>query len=298
MSSGSSIAAVRTGWVLFLLLAAALLAGVILPAPASAAAGLKAAAAGTRAMWLWDIGTAQPADMLAWAKARGVNEIFVHAGAGLPSDTARMTRLRELKRGADKARIRLSALGGDPAWATDHAAARAWQRAVLGTGLFAGSHVDVEPYALPAWQTDQGALASGLVEMLRLLQADDPRPLEADIPFWYHTIPTGPGATLADGVLAQVDGVTVMSYRDTATGPNSMMDVSADILARGTEAGKPVRLSAETGSLSDCLHCTFYEEGAARMTTVLADVDSAARAYPAFAGIAVHHYASWRTMKP
>ncbi|GIH76709.1 hypothetical protein [Planobispora longispora] len=287
--------AARTGWVV---LAVTLLLGVIFSAPASAAPRMKAATAGTRAMWLWDIGTARPADVLSWARTRGVREIFVHAGPRLPSDTARLTRIRELKRGADKYGIRLSALGGDPAWTTDHAAARAWQRAVLGTGLFAGSHVDVEPYALPGWQTDQATLVTGLLRMLQLLQADNPRPLEADIPFWYHTIPAGPGVTLADAVLARVNAVTVMSYRDTVTGPNSMMDVSADILTRGTKAGKPVRLSTETTQLADCAHCTFYEEGSARMSAALTAVDTAARAYPAFAGVAVHHYASWRTMKP
>ncbi|GGS52618.1 hypothetical protein GCM10010156_09120 [Planobispora rosea] len=294
MGKGSSTAAVRTGWAV---LALVLSLGVVLPAPASAAGALKPAAAGTRATWLWNPAAARPADVLAWAKGRGVKEIFVHVDARLPSDAALLTKLRELKRGTDRAGIRLTALGGDPAWALDHAAARTWQRAVLGTRLFVGSHVDVEPYALPAWQTDQATVAAGLLRMLQLLQADDARPLEADIPFWYHTIPTGSGTTLADGVLARVNAVTVMSYRDTATGPNSMMDVSADILTRGTRAGKPVRLATETAPLADCLHCTFHEEGSARMTSVLAVVDGAARAYPAFAGVAIHHYASWRAMR-
>ncbi|GGL11382.1 hypothetical protein [Planomonospora parontospora] len=286
--------AVRPGWVL---LTVTLLLGTVLAVPASASARLKPAAAGTRAMWLWDAGEVRPADVLAWARARGVKEVFVHADARLPSDAARLARLRELKRGADTARIRLTALGGDPRWALDHAAARAWQRAVLGTGLFAGSHVDVEPYVLPGWRTDQPALVAGLLRMLQLLQADDPRPLEADVPFWYGTVPAGPRTTLADAVLARVDAVTVMSYRDTVSGPNSLTAVGADMLARAGRAGRPARLAAETAPLTDCRHCTFHEEGAARMTAALAKVDAVARAYPAFAGIAVHHYTAWRAMR-
>ncbi|MBG0831126.1 hypothetical protein HS041_25530 [Planomonospora sp. ID67723] len=284
------------------LLAVVLLAGPGLAVPASAqpkpSVRLKPAAAGTRAMWLWRPDAVRPVDVLAWARARGVREIFVHADARLPSSASRLARLRELKRGADTARIRLTALGGDPEWAADHAAARTWQRAVLGTGLFAGSHVDVEPYVLPRWRTDQAGTVTGLLRMLQLLQADDARPLEADVPFWYHTVPAGPRTTLADAVLARVDAVTVMSYRDTASGPNSLMAVGADMLARATRAGRPVRLAAETAPLADCPYCTFHEEGGARMTAALAEVDVAARAYPAFAGIAVHHYPSWRAMRP
>ncbi|GAT67178.1 amidase [Planomonospora sphaerica] len=271
------------------------------PAPAVAvppSAGTRAAPApaGTRAMWLWNSATAVPAEVLAWARDQGVTEIFAYAPANLPTNSALLTRMRELKRGADTAGIRLTALGGEPEWATDHTAARTWQRAVLGTGLFAGSHVDVEPYALPAWQSDQAALAQSFVQMLQTLQADSARPLEADVPFWYGEIPTGTGTTLADQVLAQVNGVTVMSYRDTATGPNSMTDIAADVLTRGSAAGRPVRLGAETGPLEDCPHCTFAGEEPARVTTVLAEVDAAVGAYAAFNGIAVHHYESWRTM--
>ncbi|GAA3141409.1 hypothetical protein GCM10010466_35500 [Planomonospora alba] len=265
-------------------------------APPSAGTRTAPAPAGTRAMWLWNSATARPADVLAWARAQNVTEIFAYAPATLPANSTQLTRMRELKRGADTAGIRLTALGGEPEWATDHAAARAWQRAVLGTGLFAGSHVDVEPYALPAWQSGQESLAQSFVRMLELLQADDTRPLEADVPFWYGEIPLGSGTTLADQVLARVDAATVMSYRDTATGPNSMTDIATDMLTRAAGAGKPLRLGAETQPLADCPHCTFAEEGAARMSAVLAEVDRVAGAYATFNGIAIHHYASWRTM--
>ncbi|GIH96154.1 hypothetical protein ACFFMN_42665 [Planobispora siamensis] len=270
---------------------------LVTPAPASAAAGLKPAPAGTRAMWLWHTATAKPSDVLSWARARGVKEIFVYVDAELPSTPATLARVRELKRGADVSKIRLTALGGEPEWATDHASALAWQRAVLGTRLFTGSHVDVEPYVLPQWQANRAGLVSGLVKLLERLQAADPRPLEADVPAWYGIIPAGTGITLADAVLARVNAITVMSYRDTAKGPNSMMDISTDLLTRGSRAGRPVRLGAETAPLSDCVYCTFHEEGRTRMTTVLSQVDAAARAHPAFAGIAIHHYTSWRTMR-
>jgi hypothetical protein len=105
------------------------------------------------------------------------------------------------------------------------------------------------------------------------------------------------GKNLADEVLKRVSAITVMSYRDTATGPNSIMSISADWLARGTVAGKRVRLGAETVPLADCPHCTFHEEGATKLATELSKVDAATRRTPSFGGIAIHRYGTWRALK-
>src|SRR4029450_4507777 len=106
------------------------------PRPAAWPAGgaaLPAMPAGPRAMWLW--GDQPAADVVTWAATRGVSEIFVYVSpAGLTNGD--LGRLQEMKQRADAHRIRLSALGGDSAWTTDHAAALAWQRAVVTTGLF------------------------------------------------------------------------------------------------------------------------------------------------------------------
>jgi hypothetical protein len=266
-----------------------LVAGVV---PAQAAQK-PPAATGSRAMWLWT--RTDPTAVIRWAAGHGVREIFAYVPADL-STSGDLPRLRVLKQRADAAGIRLTALGGDARWVFDPDAALAWQSAALSTGLFAGAHVDVEPYALAQWYADRATTVSAYLSLLGRLQAQSPAPLEADVPFWYATVPSGAG-NLADQVLARVDAVTVMSYRDTATGPNSMMDVATDMLGRGSAAGKPVRLAAETQQLADCPYCTFYEEGQAQLARTLTTVDTAARAYPGYAGIAVHHYDSWVALR-
>jgi hypothetical protein len=115
------------------------------------------------------------------------------------------------------------------------------------------------------------------------------------VPFWYGQYKVGK-LNLADEVLKRVKAVTVMSYRDTGTGPNSMVAVGQDWLIRGAAAGKRVRLSAETNPLPDCGHCTFAEEGTKRLNQELAKVDAATRKAAAFGGIAVHRYGTWRTL--
>jgi hypothetical protein len=74
--------------------------------------------------------------------------------------------------------------------------------------------------------------------------------------------------------------------------------ISQDWLARGSAAGKRVRLGAETDPLPECAYCTFAQEGARRMTQELAKVDVAARTSGAYGGVAIHRYGGWRSLRP
>lgn len=282
----------RARWRSWLVSAVLVTSPLALPAASSAGgAGLPPAAPGTRAMWLWDGSPA--AEVVPWAAAHGVSEIFVHVGPAALTDD--LPRLRAMRQAADAAGIRLTALGGDSTWTTDHAAALAWQRTAVTTGVFSGIHVDVEPYLTAGWSTDLRGTQTSFLALLDKLRTGSRLPLEADVPFWYGQYTVG-GKNLATEVLRRVNAVTVMSYRDTGTGPNSILEVSRDWLTRGAAAGKRVRLGAETGPLADCPYCTFAEEGATRLGSELAKVDAATRSTTGFAGIAVHHYASWRDL--
>jgi hypothetical protein len=266
-----------------------------LAVPQSSTAGranLTPMPAKTRAMWLW--GDEPAAEVVDWAVAKGLSEIFVYVSPTLLID-GDLARLQEMRQRADAARIRLTALGGDSSWATDHAAALAWQRTVVRTGVFAGIHLDVEPYLAPGWTTDLQATERAYLALLDKVRTGSTLPLEADVPFWFGQYRVG-GKNLADEVLKRVTAVTVMSYRDTGTGANSMLAISQDWLVRGAAAGKRVRLGAETGALADCPYCTFHTEGAARLEQELAKVDAATRSTPAFGGIAIHHYGAWRKL--
>jgi hypothetical protein len=256
------------------------------PATTQPTATLQAAT--SRAMWVW---SDRPAEqVVSWAAGHGVTELLVYVHPTLvPGE---LDRLRDLKKRSDAAGIRLSALGGDPSWTFRHSDALAWQRTVVGTRLFAGLHVDIEPYLRREWTTDRTRTAKSYVDVLAKLRAGSTLPLEAAVPFWYGTI-TYNGRNLATEVLSRVSAVAVMSYRDTVTGPNSVMAISQDWLARGAAAGRPVRLGLETMPLADCAHCTFAEEGAAALNAALDEVTAAGAAYPAFAGTAVHHLDSW-----
>ncbi|GII05974.1 hypothetical protein Pta02_79820 [Planobispora takensis] len=257
------------------------------------AAGCGGAPEAERAMWLWR--PAEPAAVVEWATSQRVSEIFAYVPSEpTPQERDRLTRL---KKDCDAAGIRLAALGGEPEWALDHAAALAWQRTAVGTGLFRALHLDVEPYQLREWSTDRDRITASFVDLLGKLRRGASLPLEADVPFWYHTVPVG-SVTLADEVLSRTDAVTVMSYRDTATGPGSITDISADMLSRGDRAGRPVRLGAETLALADCPYCTFHGKDRRTLDAALAQVDEASAGHSSYAGVAIHDYTSWTAMPP
>lgn len=258
-----------------------------------ASAETTGAASVVRSTWVWD--RPDPVELTTFTADRGVTRLYVHTPPVIGA--ADLAWLQALSAHAAAAGQDLWALGGDPTWVDRHGDALAWQRAALATGLFTGSHVDVEPYALDGWADERTrrSLVDGHVSLMSKLQGDSALPLQADLPFWAHEVSARKG-TWADGVLARVDGVTAMSYRDSAAG---ILDVGAVLLERGAVAGKPVQLAAETVPLPDCPYCTFAEEGSAALDAALAEVDATAgAASPAYAGISVHDYAHWRLIGP
>ena len=259
-----------------------------------------AATAPPRAMWVWVWPDADSVVQL--AQARGVQQLFV----AVPPDVAsssQLNRLRDLVSRARAAGLRVDALGGDagwvddPTWAVEH-----WVRPTLATGLFAGLHVDVEPWTTPAWTTQRSSTVTRYLAMLdRLVGASGGSPVEADIPFWFDEIQAGKRSTLDREVLRRVSGITVMAYRNTATGADGTIALSQAELAHGGAAGKPVRIGQETaylGSEPTNEKQTFYGYTVTQMDAQLAQVDAAFSACASYAGVAVHDYTGYAALAP
>ena len=287
----------------------ALLAAAVLSLTGAAAAAAQQArrtgapvagaaqSAWARGMWVWNQPT--PKTLVAFAQARGISELFVSVPSNLPT-SARLTWVKAVSKLAVPAGIRLQALGGDPGWIDDPAAAVAWQDAALSTGLFAGVHVDIEPWQRADWNTDQARVVAGYLATYDRLQAATMLPLEADVPFWLWTLTAADGTAVDAAVLARVDKVTVMSYRDTVTGADSITDIAARTLAAGVAAGKPVRLAVETNNLgSDPVSAkqTFYGSTESAVSTALDQVDAAESGVASYAGMAVHDYTGYNALR-
>jgi hypothetical protein len=250
-------------------------------------------------MWVWD--TSDPQAVVDLAVARGVGQLYAAVPPRVGS-SPQLPQLRDLVQRASAAGVRVDALGGDPTWVDNQSwVVENWLRPALATGLFTGVHVDLEPYALPAWQTRRATVVKKWLATLDTLRAaTGGAPLEADIPFWLDTVPVG-GSTLDREVIRRTDGVTVMAYRDTATGPDGTIALSAKAIRAGEDLGVPVRIGQETGYLGDdptAAKQTFFGQTTTEMESQLAQVIAAYDASPAFSGLAVHDAASYAAMTP
>ena len=278
------------------LLAATVLVLGVLATTVPASSAPRASSAGARAMWVWDR-PGVPA-LVDFARRHAVRDLFVSA----PGDLATSPDLpwfRSLRTSTRTAGIRVHALGAEVWWLDDHEAALAWQQQALATGLFDGVHLDVEPWLHPGWGSDPSALLASWVALLQQSSASTGLRVEADIPFWLHEHAVG-GRPADEAVIGAVDAVTVMSYRDTATGPDSITGISGAALATAARLGRPARLAVETRWLGDdpvAAKQTFFGSTQRQLDRALAAVDAATAGQPTYAGIAVHDHRGWSALR-
>ena len=299
-----------------LLVAAGVVAAVLAAAPAATAASktrttgsggttvTASVANDTRAMWVWD--TSTPAATVDLAVGAGIDQLFVAVPPNLTT-SSQLPAIRSLVDRAKAAGIRVDALGGDPGWVDNPSwVVTYWLKPAKSSGLFTGIHVDVEPYSTPAWTTDQPTVVSKYLTLLDKLKANaGTSPIEADIPFWFNTIRAtasgGASSSLDREIMKRTAGVTVMSYRNTASGPDGTLDIATAALAAGVALGKPVRLGQETTYLGDTAvdrKQTFYGWTRTEMEAQLAQVNAGAAAYSSYAGLAIHSAAGYAALTP
>lgn len=249
--------------------------------------------AGVDSVWVWHSRLA--ADLAARVAELDVGRVFLYVG---DADEAGDRNLQQSVRLLHGEGVRVYALGGAPSWTFRHHVALAWAHRALRLAPFDGVHLDVEPHALHDWRRDQQRLVADYLDLLDRVTALQ-QPVGVDAQFAYGQIETPGGSTFADDILARADDVTVMSYRDTAFGNNSLTEIATDWLQRANNAGKPVWLAAETNAVPDCPYCTFYDEGQAQLADVLEPVDTWARPrFPTYQGFAVEDLDGWLALGP
>lgn len=256
-----------------------------------------------KATWLWNtqLIVDSTASILSFAAAQNVNLIYLQINADLDADY-----YQHFISSASAQGITVQALDGAPSWALDSRrhelqATLDWiatyQNNASADEKFSGIHIDIEPYLLPEWRSDQTSVIAGWQQSLQqVVQAARALhiPASADIPFWLHTLLTvDESATLSSWMMQQYDSITIMAYRDTASG---ILDVAEAQLAEGDAAGTPVYVGVETNPSAEGDNITFHEEGAAYLNSQLATVIKQAGAHESFAGIAVHDYAGWSAL--
>lgn len=221
--------------------------------------------------WYWQ-GEGAPA---AVASNEALSTVYLYAEGGFD---AKVTKAMEVLHAQGTG---VEALAGEPVWAKphNHAGLIAFVRAARDEGVDA-IHLDIEPYSLRMWRTNQERLMrSYLAALTAAKRTAGEIPINVDTPYWYET-------GLIRKILERVDAITVMDYRDS--GPEAITSASEE-MRLGNEAGKPVTIGLETG---DVKPASVFQEGRAALTDAIAQIRAAYGNDPAFGGIAVHDAAT------
>jgi hypothetical protein len=266
-------------------------------------------APGRLATWVWDEATVEDAaarrGLLEFARQKGIDTLFVQAGAGYDAAPG-FAALAALVDGAAKVGTSIVLVGGDPAWSLpDHrqdavafvrrAAALEARLAAAGLPRAGRALLDVEPYLLPEWRTARERTAASYVELVRAVRAAGRAAslqIWQTIPFWFPEVASG-GQPLTGLVLDESDGVVVMAYRNRA---DDVRALAGPILDEGARRGRPVIVAVETTCV-DPPRVTFCGQTGHELRAALDVLARAFRPAPAFAGLAVHKYASWATLE-
>lgn len=266
------------------------------------------AAEGAFGTWWWDgrgLGDEKTvASKLDFLSSQGVTEIYLCVHWQSPTaDLVRFVRAAKAKG------MSVACLSGDVSWIRPgnlgfdeiFSRFRKYQKSAPEDARFTALHLDVEPH-----QDDQLSkerkwqLYADFVLRATALVHKAGEKIEWDIPFWLDDFKVAYGASEATPLLEVImdhsDGVTLMSYRDTA---EAILGCGKTELEMGKTRNCRVLLGAETGQTGEGDFVSFYEEGKARMARELAKVRAAAAkaGVPAGTGVAVHHVGSWLKLK-
>ncbi len=250
-----------------------------------------AAAATETSSWLWQGPDLQALD---GASAAGIDTLYVHTWP----DTTVDPRWDEFFAAAATADIAVHALAGDPTWASENRShLLAWIDRVVADGRFDGIVVDVEPYLLSDW-TDrkQGRrLRASFVDTLGIAEARaGALTLRAVVPFWYDDASYAhrKRGTLLEQVVAQVDGIVVMAYRDRLDGSDGILALAGFEVDAAAAAGVTAVIAVEARD-SGTDKVDFSAEGRAALDAALATVASTWAGHPGFGGTSVHDLAAY-----
>lgn len=260
-----------------------------------------------RATWLWNpwMFVQDEAGTIAFLESKQVNKVYVQIDRDVP-----MQAYRSFIEKATAKNMKIYALDGAPNWAENkgdrHLTAMMnwvadYQEQATAAAKFSGVHLDVEPYILSSWTTNQSKIVANFQALLlnaKKQAAAMNLPIEADLPFWFDEIAYsnkyGKG-NLAEWAIQQMDGVTLMAYRDTAA---MITEIVKEEMEFGKKHNTPVTVGVETMKSHEGNHVSFFEEGEAYMNQQLEIVKSNYSSNSSFGGIAIHHVDSWKNMKP
>jgi len=272
----------------------------------------------SRAMWVWDVKIAGSQEaslrLVDFCISRRINLLYLSAFNF--NENARKT-YRSFNALAHKKGIKVHALAGDPRWCIEkyHKQPIKWARSVVEFNgesqpheRFDGIHSDAEPYVLgKVWEVEKQMLLKWYLDLNQkiadLIDIEEAGiTFAADIPFWYDDDASmqvewhGAVKPPSYHVLDTIDEITVMDYRNFAEGPNGSIALVKYEMEYAGKLGKKVYIGQETKKDVYPEYITFGMLTENLMESELKKLAGAYMGHPAFAGIAIHHYRSYKKL--
>lgn len=273
------------------------------------------------AMWAWD-NSVSPADdergrgyapsapdrLAAYATAGELREVYLAAPWAANEGPVGVWFGRAC--GALRAaEVEVAALGGDATWLADPTLFERWLGDARAAADFDRIHLDVAPWAEPAWALDKAAELRGLLALLDSARgAAGGVPIDVDAPWWLAHEPfaddasggsgEAAGATMLDAVLARADRVSILAFADHARGPGGTLALAARAVDASVAAGRPFTIGVATASpeITGGPQHTFFEEGPVALLREAALVRATLAEQPGYRGVAVAHHRAWRRL--
>lgn len=246
-------------------------------------------------------------EILAFSKEQGINLLYVRLDLEQPYEA-----YADFVEKATEAGIEVHAMGGHPIWALEQYRERmlklvryvkGYNQNVAPNQKFRGIHLDIEPYVMPVWREDRDEVLrqwmSNLDAFVEETKRDSNLETSCDLAVWLDQfdVPDDPGTPFSKWVIARLDHVTLMAFRDYAEGPGGIAAVSKDELRFADELNKKLIIAVEMKESGEGEHITFHEEGKAEMMRQLEKLPNLLAEHPSYKGNAVHAYEYWKTAK-
>jgi hypothetical protein len=257
--------------------------------------------AGPRATWVWTyslMNTAQENELLEFSSTNKIDTLYIEATQAL-FDTPE--QLEDFIHLAATRKISVELLMGDHAW-IEQDPDTAVRLAEKAAGFIAqmkepkarAIHFDIEPHALPGWDDGQQYFSNLYLDLLeRLRVAVGKTPMNVDLGHFYagvNVTRSGTTKSLLRWVLDRVDGGVLMAYNSN---PNSVLNFVRDEFAQ-SQGTEKLRIAVACDCSENPLENYCSRE---TLDYALALAQDRYGSHPNFAGLAVHHYGPYRSLK-
>ncbi|BFH62274.1 hypothetical protein [Paenibacillus azoreducens] len=258
-----------------------------------------------KATWVWQTGLIEDGGerLLGFARNEGINVIYLQINRDLPREIYE----KFIKR-AHEEKVAVHALGGDPGWAlTKHRDSMVgladwtlnYNAGVPSESRFDGIHLDIEPYVLPQWETDQeSVLESWEGNLNAFLSQTSGSNLELgiDVPFWFDHVNLPDGGGINEWLMGKFDHVTVLAYRNEVDSDQGIINLSKEELDLADRLGKQVLIAVNTKEMPGETYTTFYGRSKEQMNQSLSELSGRLAEHSSFMGLAVHDFLNWENM--